>query len=82
MTNESSMIDLITAEVVEALQVAYGRAFRGSEVRQTVLAYYWPEAPATAPSPEDREALACGAALSILGTSYRPPSPTTPRRSS
>jgi len=79
MNYDEDWVDARTRDLLADLEQSYGRRFDWDRAGDLVRAFVvYRDADADEPwSKEDREALASGGAMALLGKEYRPPSPTS-----
>jgi hypothetical protein len=78
MGRDEDWVEARTGDLLSDLEQSYGRRFDQDRARDLVRAFLVVRGDTELPwSEEDRDALASGAAMALLGTEYRPPSPTS-----
>lgn len=78
MNYDENWVEARNRELLEDLEQSYPRRFDQAKARRLVEAYllYRGAEAGQSWSKDDRDALASGAAMALLGKAYRPPSPT------
>lgn len=77
MSDKAKLIERLSDHAMTDLEGAYGRSFDRESVRMSVVDFVCLRDPTEPVSADERMQIACGAAMTLLGSDYRPPSPTS-----